>query len=190
MGFTDSEISMIKNYESKGGKFYKKEDVKKLYCINDYEYAIIEPFINISSDISNTQSPLIINLNTASADDLKKIKGIGNSFSKRIIKYRKLLGGYVRKEQLMEVYEMDSVRYFQLIPFIDINPYSVKKININTADFKQFNSHPYISYNLALSLVNYREMHGNYTIVPDIKNSILVDDDCYNKISSYLTVDL
>lgn len=44
-----------------------------------------------------------INLNTASEDDLQKIKGIGPKTAERIIKYREEIGGYKKTEQLMEV---------------------------------------------------------------------------------------
>ncbi|MCX6296782.1 MAG: hypothetical protein NTX97_12095 [Bacteroidetes bacterium] len=49
LGLNEKQIKTIKNYESKGGRFRKKEDVKKMYCIKDELYASLEPFIQIAS---------------------------------------------------------------------------------------------------------------------------------------------
>ncbi len=193
MGFAEKQIKTIENYRSKGGKYYKKEDFAKMYCINEEEYKILEPFISIQkkeySKKDTYNEEFTIEINAATAEELTKIKGIGSSYSKRIVKYRELLGGYVNPLQLMEVYGMDSVRYNNMIPYVEINPYIVVKININTADFKILTSHPYISSNIALSIINYREMHGKYERLEEIKASVLIDNQMYNKISPYLVVE-
>ena len=64
----------------------------------------------------------------------------------------------------------------------------IQKININTVSFDELKSHPYIGYNIALSLINYRKQHGEYTVLSDIKKSALVTEDVYEKISPYLTI--
>lgn len=193
MGFSEKQIKTIENYRNKGGTYYKKEDFAKMYCINEEEYKILEPFISIQQkeypkkDTYNEE--FTIEINAATAEELTKIKGIGSSYSKRIVKYRDLLGGFVNKYQLLEVYGMDSVRFNNMIPFVEINPYSVIKINVNTADFKTLTAHPYISSNIALSIINYREMHGEYQRLEEIKASVLIDNQMYNKISPYLVVE-
>jgi competence protein ComEA len=193
MGFSEKQIKTVENYRNKGGTYYKKEDFAKMYCINEEEYKILEPFISIQQkeypkkDTYNED--FTIEINAATAEELTKIKGIGSSYSKRIVKYRDLLGGYVNKYQLLEVYGMDSVRFNNMIPFVEINPYSVVKINVNTADFKTLTAHPYISSNIALSIINYREMHGEYQRLEEIKASVLIDNQMYNKISPYLVVE-
>ena len=53
-------------------------------------------------------------LNTAVKDDLLKIKGIGPYFAKKIIEYRTLLGGYVFKEQLLELWKMDAEKFLRI----------------------------------------------------------------------------
>src|SRR5690606_20511870 len=50
MGFSENQVKVIKNYEAKGGKFYTKKDVAKIYSISDEEYARIEPYIRIKPD--------------------------------------------------------------------------------------------------------------------------------------------
>src|ERR1035437_2513935 len=63
LGLSDKQIHTIKNYESKGGTFRTKEDVKKMYCITPQLYASLDPYIQIPSKttpntkISNTPTP-------------------------------------------------------------------------------------------------------------------------------------
>ena len=45
IGLTDKQIKSIKNYESKSGRFRRKEDLKKMYAISDVEYQVLEPYI-------------------------------------------------------------------------------------------------------------------------------------------------
>src|ERR1017187_9352250 len=58
LGLSDKQIHVIKNYESKRGKFTSKEDVKKMYCITPQLYASLESYIQIpqenKSEISNS----------------------------------------------------------------------------------------------------------------------------------------
>ncbi|MBA3704969.1 MAG: hypothetical protein H0W84_03440, partial [Bacteroidetes bacterium] len=48
LGLSDKQIHTIKNYESKGGKFKTKGDIKKMYCIPEKMYLSLEPYIQIA----------------------------------------------------------------------------------------------------------------------------------------------
>ena len=45
MGLTDRQVRNIMNYQAKGGKFYSKADLGKLYTISEEDFAQLEPFI-------------------------------------------------------------------------------------------------------------------------------------------------
>lgn len=196
LGLSDKQIKSILKFRQKGGVFKTKSDFKRMYMISDDEYAILEPFIllpdKIEVSVNNTQKeykePALVELNSADSATLDAVKGIGPSLVKRIIGLRTKLGGFIRIEQLHEVYGLDSTQYASISPRLFVNPYLVRKINVNTADLSELRSHPYIDNNVALSIVNYRKQHGNYQLLTDIKKSALVTDEVFNKISPYLTV--
>jgi competence protein ComEA len=197
MGFSKRQVESIKKYEQKGGRFYTKADVKKLWAISEEEYAIIEPFILLPDTMSGRREfaqrePKVIQvveLNSADTTALKTLPGIGSSYAKRIYDYKMRLGGFHTKSQLWEVRGMDSTRYWTIDPYIDVNPWLVRRINVNTADFYSLSSHPYINNNVAISLINYRNRHGRFVVPQDIMKSELVDEDLYSKLAPYLTTD-
>ena len=201
LGLTDKQIKTIKNYESKGGKFYKPEDLKKIYGISEAEYNLLAPFIVIPSTNSENKfnvienktyiqkdDNIIIDINIADTTEFMKLRGIGASFAKNIIKYREKLGGFIKIEQIKEVWGIDSLKYIAIAKNLIIKQYTIHKININDASVADFKKHPYFDYYVAQSLVSYREKHGKYSKVEDIKKSALVYEALYNKIAPYLTV--
>ncbi len=131
---------------------------------------------------------LNIELNTTDSSALVKIRGIGPSFSRRIIKYRTLLGGYYKKEQLLEVYGLDSAKYKQIREhFIECDTSLLVKININSASFKELLKHPYISYDFVKRIVNARRKE-KYKSVTGLKERGIIPDSLYQKIRPYIKV--
>ena len=196
MGFSDRQINGIKNFEAKGGRFYAKSDVRKLYVISESEYEILEPFIDLPTETTKKkyQSPPkvvveMIELNNADSVALKKLKGIGNAISKRIVRYRTKLGGFYKKEQLLEVSGIDSSLFKTIEPYLTLEKRLIRKIDINTAEFKDLKGHPYLSSNIALSIINYRTTHGKYKVLTDIMKSALVTEELFYKITPYITIE-
>lgn len=206
LGLKDWQIKIIHNYEAKGGVFRKKDDLKKIYGISNKIYYRFEPYILLPEkrqDDSNDwkediyksyeegkkeykAAELVIHLNTADTTELKKLKGIGSYFSKAIIKYRELLGGYNNVEQLKEIYHMYPEVVNSIAGHLVIDISKLKKINVNSATVKELKKHPYINWNVANLIVNYRGKHGQYQSLEDIMKTDLVDEKLYLKIAPYL----
>ncbi|MCK5821218.1 MAG: helix-hairpin-helix domain-containing protein [Bacteroidales bacterium] len=115
--------------------------------------------ISDSVDIPSKQS-VNLELNSADSIDLLALYGIGAVFSRRILKYRSLLGGYYSPEQLLEVYGMDSARYLGFHEEISADPNLIRKINLTTVEFRDLLRHPYIQYDMVKSFVSYRDRSG------------------------------
>ncbi len=122
-----------------------------------------------SESASESESSSNLNLNSADTTELKSLPGIGSFFARNIVEYREKLGGYVEINQLLEVYAFDSARLETITPYINIDSISVgtriatstlRKINVNTDDFKTILRHPYIEYEDVKKLVNHRERKG------------------------------
>jgi competence protein ComEA len=75
-----------------------------------------------------------ISLNSTDTAEWKKIPGIGSVYASRIVKYRKRLGGFARKEQLLEVYGVDSELYARIAPYIQAGG-NCRKVTVNQLEF-------------------------------------------------------
>ena len=140
-------------------------------------------------NIQNYQYPkkaLSFELNTADSLDLVQLYNIGPVIARRILKYRSLLGGYVRKEQLREVYGIDSARYNDIAPHLTVDPSRITPIDINTADIDRLKRHPYLDYYQAKAIIRLREEKGAYAGVRDILNIPIIDSETFTRIEPYL----
>ncbi|MGN7986895.1 ComEA family DNA-binding protein [Pedobacter sp. 22226] len=201
LGLSPKQAKAIINYTSKGGKFFKPEDLQKMYTISPEMYKKILPYVKIADQDVNTskkyfpfekkeyvkKAPVIVDINQADSAKLDEIKGIGAAFAKRIIKYRERLGGFYKKEQLMEVYGLDSVKYAEIKDQISISSVPLKTININTAVFDDLKRNPYLSYKQINAIIQYRKQHGNYSNVADLKKIAILNQQVIDKIAPYIS---
>jgi DNA uptake protein ComE-like DNA-binding protein len=118
--------------------------------------------------------------------DLVQLYNIGPTMARRILRYRSLLGGYCRLEQLKEVYGMDSARYADITPHLTVNPARVVQMDINTASVDELKHHPYLDYYQAKAIVRQRDEAGHYTQVADLLNIPIIDIETYKLIEPYL----
>jgi competence ComEA-like helix-hairpin-helix protein len=205
LGFREKLAARFIKLRSKGFVFRTKKDVTKVYGISESFYAALEPYILIGKE-ENTQSKsegttesdkrlspkrtsahekqnAKLELNSADSSALLAINGIGPSFARRILKYRSMLGGFVALEQLKEVYGLTEEIYQKISPFFTVDPALIKKIDLNKDDFKTINKHPYLTYELTKSLLNWRRK----TVLTgaNIKD-IIGDEQVYRKVLPYL----
>ncbi|HWB63518.1 MAG TPA: helix-hairpin-helix domain-containing protein [Chitinophagales bacterium] len=47
LGFSEKQAITIEHYKEKGGRFYRTEDLKKLYVMTDEHYEKLKPYVNI-----------------------------------------------------------------------------------------------------------------------------------------------
>lgn len=127
-----------------------------------------------------------VELNSADSATLTTIYGIGPSFARRIIKYRKLLGGFYNKEQLKEVYGLDEAKYSQIKNQLRVDVSGLKKIDINSAGAEELNRLPYLDYKQANAIEQYRLQHGDYTTSAELKAIMILNEETINKIKPYL----
>ncbi len=183
----------IGNYLAAGGRFHRKEDLKKIYGFREQDYQRLEPYIVISRPSRQAKRDDIpalvmdtLDLNTASADDLMRIRGIGPARSGAIVSYRKLLGGFCRKEQLLEVYTIDTAAYIAVSPRLQLATAPWRRIDIN-GDLSE-TRHPYLTRKMARLITRYREMHGPFQAKDDLHRIQAVDSAAWQRIFPYLVV--
>ena len=209
LGFAEWQVRTINNYKSKGGEFRIKSDVSKIFGISDTLYKLLYPYILLPEEIEKKvfeknyanefpkknfdsfkkKDPVLVDINLCDTTQLQELKGIGSAYSKRIIKYRESLGGFVNINQLKEVYGITEEIFNQINPNLKISNTNINQIDINQVDEEQLKKHPYIGWKLAKPIIAYRKSHGKFATVSDIKKIHLITDEIYSKIAPYLKVD-
>jgi competence protein ComEA len=190
MGLSEKQALVIKNYELKGGRFKTKADVQKQFVISDDFYKKIEPFIvfaEMNDEVVINHAPLSVDLNHATQQDFMLLKGVKDYLAEGIVKYRQKLGGFTSVGQLKEVKYLSERIYADISPHCLITPYSVKKIQINLADWKELTVHPYIGGEVATLIIDYRKKNGIFKNEGDFKKAGLVDEGLCAKLVPYLS---
>jgi len=200
-GLSPKQAQSIVNYTTKGGKFFKAEDLKKMYTISPEMYNKLLPYVQIDPDrfaypkkdfgfekkTYLKKAPQIIDINTADSAQLDEIKGIGAIFALRILKYRDRLGGFAKKEQLMEVYGLDSTKYQEIKNQISMSNVALKVVNLNTATFNDLKGNPYLSYKQINAIIQYRKQHGNFSNSADLKKVVILNQLIIDNITPYIS---
>lgn len=195
LGFSLREAEMVMRYRDAGGKFFRNEDVLNLFCVSDADYAVLVSYINIADrrsapsgrHFSTERFDKTIDLNMADTADLVEVPGIGPFFARRILTYRRILGGFAHPEQLSEVYGMEE-RYREVITHFTADTNAIKRIDINLAGYNDLNKHPYIDNRLAYQIMEYRRVNGAFNSLNELKKLEEVPKKQYEKITPYLKV--
>ncbi len=142
-----------------------------------------------SGQRSLRQSKPKIELNTCDSAQLESLPGIGPVLSARIIKYRNLLGGFASVDQLKEVYGLPEETFKLISGRVTADSLQIKRININTAEFKQLIRLPYLDKYEVNAILKYRELKGRIRSLNELVDNKLVTREKYVKIRFYLKVE-
>jgi len=126
-----------------------------------------------------------IELNSADSASLLPLSGIGPVLAGRIIRYRELLGGFARVEQLEEVYGLSPETVLGAGPYLSADTGRIRKLKVNTATFRELLRHPYLEYGDVRALVRYREVTGRITSPEEIREHSLLTDSVLFRVAPY-----
>ncbi len=208
LGIRDRTIKTIQNYLSKGGRFYKKEDLKKIYGFASKDYERLFSYIKIHSTNKNyveenknnsTTEKLEttgnikfnfsnIDINLADTTAFISLPGIGSRLAQRIIQFREKLGGFYSVNQIAEVYALPDSTFQKIKTRLIITDNSIEKFNINAVSKDEMKNHPYIKWTLANAIVEYRTQHGLFMKIEELLKINLISEEVLEKIKPYIKV--
>jgi len=203
LGLSPKVARTLINYRNKGGTFSKPSDLQKIYGLSETDFNRLQPYITIPNVATaaaqnasgqpaekNTipepyETSFEIDINTATAEEWQRLRGIGPAFSKRIVKFREALGGFARIEQIAETYGLPDSTYQAIKPRLKVSTQPVT-LNINTASKEDLKKHPYISWKQADVIVNYRTQHGAFSTLEDVSKVKIISTEQLEKLKAYL----
>jgi competence ComEA-like helix-hairpin-helix protein len=208
LGIDTAALRRIRRYRAGGGYFRSAEDFQRVARLPDSLFRRLKSYIHIPPptparyyanrtfstasgrhyESTRFKLPTVkSDINTATAEDLRHVYGIGAVLSRRIVRYREKLGGFTIPEQLKDVYGLPDSTYRRLWQWFKIQtPRRVRRIPLNEADIYELTQNPYIDFNLAENIVEYRTLHGAFHRLKDLEKVPGFPADKYHRIILYL----
>lgn len=182
LGLPEWLAGRIIHYRNAGGKFRKPTDLGKIYGFREETLQRLLPFISIPEDENVETSQKVqdsekresqpkaaiqsVDINRADSLQLINIPGIGPYYAHRILRYRQLLGGFVNKEQLLEINNFPN----ETLTWMYVQQNETKKLHVNSFSFKDLLRHPYLNFEQVKSIVRHREKFGDIKSLNELSN--------------------
>lgn len=193
LGFTSRQIRTTINYRLKGGRFYKSEDLNKIYGLSRALYERLAPYISIPVPVKKEYHPAtgissveILDINLADTSEFEQLKGIGPVLSERIIRYRSLLGGFYDTQQLEEVYGLEDSVVASLSRYLTADTSVLIRLNLNMATEKELARHPYFGKYKAKGIIKYRTKVQTIKSIEELVINGLLTEEEFEKMRHYL----
>lgn len=199
LGLKPKTTHLLLNWRRKGKVFYHKEDLRPLYTLSEADYQQLEPYIRINiperqeygrvryGDL--TPLPAHIDLNQTDSATLVRLNGIGPVLAHKIIAQRNALGGFLKLEQLSEIYRFPDSVFSMLREKLRIDAASVHKLGINSVTFEELKTHPYIGEKVARNILLYREGLKRFENIQQLRQVPLMNEEIYRKIAPYFIIE-
>ncbi len=209
LGISEKVASTILKYREKGGRFHSPEDLNKIYTLSKRDVERLIPYARIrqkenvidrpyhSSETPKPEfteskyygkNPVRFDINLADTSQWKTLPGIGSKLSARIVNFREKLGGFVSPEQVGETRFLPDSTFQKIKPYLFFEYDGIRKINVNSATVDELKAHPYLSFNTANAIVQYREQHGSFHEINDLKRIQIIDEKLFDRIRPYLEI--
>lgn len=179
LGMSVDEIDRLIQFRANNNWINSTQQFQDVTKVSDSLLSVISPYFKFPDWITNTRSSEVlrnsylnrirsyeekIDLNNATAQQLKRVNGIGDKLSDRIIKFRNSFsGGFIADVQLKDVYGL-SPEVIQRITneFTVKTPRQIEKINLNSASTEELVTIQHIDYELAYEIINQRTLREGY----------------------------
>lgn len=180
LGMKTEEIDRLLAFRKENKFVNSAEEFQAVTKISDSLLHEISPYFKFPDWVKNKKATfqpyekkeftkkekiIVLDINTASKEDLMKIYGIGDKISDRILIEKEKYGAFLSMEQMHEIWGLQPEVIEKLNAYFAVKSTSeAKKININTASVKELSQFPFFRYQLAKDIVIYRSMNGDIKI--------------------------
>ena len=201
-GMSNEEIDRLLAFRKTGKWINSVAEFQVVTKVSDSLLEAIKPYLQFPEWTKNKKTVFPsteknktyaqkADLNTATAEALQSVNGIGPVLSERIIKYRNsFVGGFIADIQLMDVYGLTPESISNINKMFTVKtPRSVTKLNINTASLEQLVTAQHIDYDLAHRIIEQRILREGFKTWEEIKKVKGFPADKIEIIQLYLQIE-
>ncbi|UTX48563.1 helix-hairpin-helix domain-containing protein [Chryseobacterium sp. MA9] len=155
-GFSEKQAITIINYRDRNlrGSFKSLEDLQKCFVISAEKFQEMKPYIKLQEKQQEKTDFSKTDLNTITFRQLIEF-GLDERSAGSIIGFRKKLGGFINKQQILSTYNIDQNLVQKLISTAPLNTSDVPRYSLVDAPEEWLKNHPYFKYS-ADKIIFYR----------------------------------
>ncbi|PCE63509.1 ComEA family DNA-binding protein [Sediminicola luteus] len=200
LGISAEALSRIQAYRNNGKYFNDAAGFQEVAQLPDSTWQQVKPLLKFPKIFKRGQKVKVASsdngvrvkkdINTATEAELSKVRGIGEVLSKRIVKFRTSLGGFLDDAQVRETFGLEpevADRLLQVFKVVDAP--QIKKVLINQASAGQLAANPYIRYQDARKIVALRDSLGRISNWSEITAIPGFPKERIARIQLYLSLD-
>lgn len=169
LGFSEKQANVIVNYRDRNlkGSFKTLDDIKNCFVISAEKFEELKPFIKFNpstmAKISEEKKPEFkqektdfakVDMNSITFKQLLEF-GLDEKSAGSMIGFRKKLGGFMTKDQILETYNIDKELVQKLLSTATLDNSKVERHTLVDAPEEWLKNHPYFKYS-ADKIIYYR----------------------------------
>ena len=183
IGFSTRQAEALIEYRNRGKGIFSMNELRDCYAVSEEMADSLSHFIILS-----VRKPYdgLIEINSADSATLRKVRGIGEKTVVAVMQYRKLLGGFARKEQIAELKCVTTENFERICEQIYCDSCKISKIDINFAPACDFEHHPYMTRKAAKLITETRESKGGWNSIEEMQMDNIFTEEQAKAIAPYL----
>ena len=207
LGLSSFVVRNIIKYREKGGRFTSAESLSRIYGLEKANFEKLKPYIRISEVVLPQTAKIpadtlredsltykktfkypegtLVDVGVADTVELKKIPGIGSVISRRIVGYRRVLGGFYDLSQLEE---LDCITP-EMMKWFKLEVGQIQKMAVNRLSLDKLRAHPYLNFYQAKAIIEYRKKWGEIKSLSQLSLFEEFTEKDLNRLSHYFTFD-
>ena len=183
IGFSTRQAEALIEYRKRGGGIFSMNELRDCYAVSKEMADSLSHFVVLS--VRNPHDGLV-EINEADSATLRSVRGIGAKTVVAVMQYRKLLGGFVRKEQIAELKCITPDNFLKICEQIYCDSCKISKIDINFAPASDFEAHPYMSRRALKLILETRESKGGWNSIEEMQMDNIFTEEQAKVIAPYL----
>jgi DNA uptake protein ComE-like DNA-binding protein len=187
LGLTPGQASAVVRYLEKTTSPVEMEDLDRIYVLDKDFLQRIAPYV-VFKDSSSTDSNAVkkIPINIIDAPALSVLTKWPLTKAEKLVKYRDKLGGFHSSYQVWETWGLDSTDLMPMQGRWDLQSLNLLRIDVNSASLEELKDHPYINYESAKAIVEFRENVRPFRSIEELERMRLMSERKMAKLAPYL----
>ena len=198
LGMSPEEIDKLHRFRESDNWINSAADFKRVTGVSDSLLADISPYFKfpewVTSSNSQNKSAGASKenpkkaLNKITHDELMSIKGMTQKAARDILYFRKRIGGFLEDNQLFDVYGVpNKVVYAIKDKYTVKNEPQIEMLNVNTASASDLSTLPYITFEVAKEIVDYRLLNEGIEDLDELNKIQGITPYKFDRIKLYLS---